>query len=134
VYSLLLDHYGPQHWWPAETPFEVVVGAILTQSTAWSNVSRAIANLKAAGVLSADAILALPQEELETLIRPSGYYRVKARKLRTFLEVLARDTAAASIESSLYHTRSARTPARHLRHRPGNRRFHRPLRRGTRCS
>lgn len=91
VYELLFARYGPQHWWPAETPFEVVVGAILTQSTAWSNVARAIANLKAAGVLDVASLRALPEDELASLIRPSGYFRVKARKLRAFLDVLALD-------------------------------------------
>jgi endonuclease III related protein len=89
VYQRLLGRYGPQQWWPAESPFEVVVGAILTQSTAWQNVARAIANLKAAAVLSPQALLALPEEELAALIRPSGYFRAKARKLRAFLAVLA---------------------------------------------
>ncbi len=78
----LLDAYGPQHWWPAETPFEVMVGAVLTQNTAWSNVERAIANLKGADVLSPEALLALPETELAELIRPSGYFNVKARRLR----------------------------------------------------
>jgi endonuclease-3 related protein len=79
---------GHQHWWPGETPFEVCVGAILTQNTAWTNVERAIANLKAARVLEAKKLLALPEKKLAELIRPAGYFNVKARRLRSFLRVL----------------------------------------------
>lgn len=78
--------WGPQHWWPGESPLEIMVGAVLTQNTAWSNVERAIANLKAAGVLSLGAMLALPVDELAALIRPAGYFNVKARRLRALLE------------------------------------------------
>lgn len=84
MYRRLLAHWGPQHWWPGETPFEVMVGAVLTQNTAWTNVERAIANLKAAGVLEARAIAALPQERLAGLLRPAGYFNVKARRLQAF--------------------------------------------------
>ncbi len=75
--------YGPQHWWPAEEPFEVMVGAILTQSTAWLNVEKAIANLKEAKALSPQAMRRLSFSELATLIRPSIYYNVKAHKLKS---------------------------------------------------
>lgn len=91
IYQRLLDRFGPQGWWPGETPFEVVVGAILTQSTAWANVARAIANLKGAGVFSPAALRALPLERLEELVRPSGYYHAKARKLKAFLALLAEE-------------------------------------------
>lgn len=84
IYRLLLDAFGPQHWWPGETPFEIALGAILTQNTSWSNVERAIANLQAAGLLDADRLHALDMEQLETLIRPAGYFRVKAKRLRNF--------------------------------------------------
>jgi endonuclease-3 related protein len=80
---------GQQHWWPGETPFEVCVGAILTQNTAWINVERAIANLKAARVLEPEKMFALPEAKLAELIRPAGYFNVKARRLRSFLGVLA---------------------------------------------
>ena len=79
---------GHQHWWPGETPFEVCVGAILTQNTAWMNVERAIANLKAARVLEPGKMFALPEAKLAELIRPAGYFNVKARRLRSFLRVL----------------------------------------------
>lgn len=84
VYRRLFDCYGPQHWWPAEEPFEVIVGAILTQSTAWSNVEKAIARLKAENVLSPSALRRLPVSELAGLIYPSGYYNAKALKLSSF--------------------------------------------------
>jgi endonuclease III related protein len=88
IYRRLLSRHGPQGWWPGETPFEVVVGAILTQSTAWSNVERAIANLKSAGVLSPAGLHSLPTDELAQLVRPSGYFNQKARKLKAFMAVL----------------------------------------------
>ncbi len=82
----LLAAYGPLRWWPAETPLEVCVGAVLTQNTAWAGVERALANLRAAGVLGdARAMLALPEVRLAALIRPSGYFRLKARRLRALL-------------------------------------------------
>jgi len=87
-------HFGHQHWWPGETPFEVCVGAILTQNTAWSNVERAIQNLKRAVPLTPEALLALAPEQLAQLIRPAGYFNVKTRRLRAFLEVLVHHYAA----------------------------------------
>ena len=87
-YRALQAHFGPQHWWPAETPFEVVAGAILTQNTSWSNVEKAIARLKDAGALSVRAMEAMPEAELAGLIRSSGYYNQKARKLKAFLAYL----------------------------------------------
>lgn len=89
VYRILFDHYGPREWWPAETPFEVVVGTILTQNTAWRNVERAIENLKRFGPLTPEALLRLPEETLAEAIRPSGYYRQKGRRLRNFLGMLS---------------------------------------------
>jgi endonuclease-3 related protein len=88
IYDRLFDRYGPQHWWPGETPFEVVIGAILTQSTAWLNVEKAIANLKAEGLLDPESLHSISIENLATLIRPSGYYNAKARKLKAFIERL----------------------------------------------
>jgi endonuclease-3 related protein len=76
--------YGPQHWWPADTPWEVIAGAILTQSAAWSNVEKAMANLRAAGVTTCAAVHAADQAELANLVHPSGYYNAKARKLKAF--------------------------------------------------
>lgn len=85
LYNQLHDAYGPQEWWPAETPFEVIIGAILVQSTAWGNVVKAIDNLKTAELLTPAGLGEISQAHLETLIRPSGYYRAKAKKLRAFL-------------------------------------------------
>lgn len=85
VYDALYRRYGPQHWWPAETPFEVMVGAVLTQSAAWTNVEKAISNLKAAGVLSPSALRDMEVERLATLIYPSGYFNAKAAKLKALV-------------------------------------------------
>lgn len=88
IYNRLFASYGPQHWWPADDPFEVIVGAILTQSAAWTNVEQAISNLKAAQALTPAALHELPQERLAHLIRPSGYYNAKALKLKAFADRL----------------------------------------------
>lgn len=88
LYRALWGAFGPQHWWPGRTTFEVVVGAILTQNTAWANVERAIANLRAAGALSPRALRDRPLGELARLIRPSGYFNIKAHRLRAFIDHL----------------------------------------------
>lgn len=88
IYHRLLDCYGPQHWWPADDPFEVIVGAILTQSAAWTNVEQAISNLKGAKALTPFALHNLPLDRLANLIRPSGYYNAKALKLKAFADRL----------------------------------------------
>jgi len=84
IYKLLSDAYGPQHWWPADTPFEMMLGAILTQNTNWLNVEKAIANLKAADALDAQPILSMDESRLRELIRPSGFFNQKAARLRLF--------------------------------------------------
>jgi endonuclease-3 related protein len=84
VYHQLFNQYGPQHWWPGETPFEVMIGAILTQNTAWSNVEKAIANLRARDKLDAEAIATVRKEQLAGWLRPSGYFNVKAARLKHF--------------------------------------------------
>jgi len=92
AFRALHSEFGPQHWWPGDTAFEMMVGAILTQNTNWGNVERAIANLKAAGLLDprrpalslAEGLAELPQPRLAELIRPSGCFRVKAKRLREF--------------------------------------------------
>lgn len=83
LHDILLAAFGPQHWWPAGTPFEVAVGAVLTQNTAWSNVEQAIRALAAKQALTPAGILALPPSVLEQTVRPAGYFRVKAGYLRT---------------------------------------------------
>lgn len=87
IYQRLYRHFGPQHWWPAETPFEVMVGAILTQNTSWLNVEKAIRNLKKERALTARKLFALPDQTLCRLIRPAGYYNIKTKRLKSFLEV-----------------------------------------------
>lgn len=88
VYKTLYKEYGPQHWWPADTPFEVTIGAILTQNTSWRNVEKAINNLKMANKLTPEAIFKLSLNELEELIRPAGFFRVKARRIKEFINFL----------------------------------------------
>jgi endonuclease III related protein len=95
AYRLLRARFGHQHWWPGETAFEVCVGAILTQNTSWSNVERAIRNLKARGVLEPRKLFALPESELAELLRPAGYFNVKARRLRSFLRALVEEYGAS---------------------------------------
>jgi endonuclease-3 related protein len=87
-YEAMATALGPMRWWPAQTPFEVIVGAILTQSTAWGNVERAIANLRAAGLLTPSAMLRVRTQRLAALVRPSGYFRQKAKKLKAFVRFL----------------------------------------------
>lgn len=88
LYHRLYEHYGPQHWWPGETPFEVMVGAVLTQNTSWTNVTRAIDNLRAKGLLTFDALAAAPVAEVSACIRPSGYYNLKAIRLLNLLRMI----------------------------------------------
>ncbi len=87
-YTALLEHFGPQHWWPARTRFEVIAGAILTQSTAWSNVEKALAGLRRRGWLTAAGLHAAPRAELERAIRSSGYWRQKAARLAALAQFL----------------------------------------------
>jgi endonuclease-3 related protein len=89
VYERLLARFGPQHWWPGDSPFEIMVGAVLVQNTAWKNVERAIDNLREAGVMEPHALYALPAAELAELIRPAGYFQVKAKRLRNLLKFVA---------------------------------------------
>ncbi len=90
IYLRLMARYGAQHWWPAEEPFEVIVGAVLTQSAAWNNVEKAIANLKAAKALSARALNHLSLAEVAALIHPCGYYNAKALKLKSLAHWLGK--------------------------------------------
>ncbi len=90
IYRKLSRAWGRQHWWPAETPFEVIVGAVLTQNTSWTNVERALANLRSAGALNVAGIRKLPQAKLEELVRSSGYFRQKSKRLKNFIAFLDR--------------------------------------------
>ena len=88
IFERLLAYYGPLGWWPAETPFEVCVGAILTQNTAWTNVEKAIENLKQAGVLNGEALREIDDGQLAQIIRPAGCYNLKSRRLKVFIDWL----------------------------------------------
>ncbi|MEA1950224.1 MAG: endonuclease III domain-containing protein [Planctomycetota bacterium] len=98
VYQRLFSAFGPQHWWPGESPFEVMVGAVLVQNTAWKNVEKAIDNLRQADLLGPRPLYKLPVGELEELIRPAGYFRLKARRLRHLLEFIV-EQHDASVET-----------------------------------
>jgi endonuclease-3 related protein len=87
-YQTLFQAWGPQHWWPAQSRFEVIVGAYLTQNTAWTNVEKAMANLRAASILTVGGIRRTSLAELERLVRPAGYFRQKAMRLKMFVEFL----------------------------------------------
>jgi endonuclease-3 related protein len=102
IYDTLLEQYGPQHWWPGDTPFEIAVGAILTQNTNWSNVEKAINNIKRANALKAQTLGSLASEELEALIRPAGYYRIKTKRLKNFLTWLM-ENGDGQLENLAHH-------------------------------
>ena len=89
IYELLLEAYGPQNWWPAESPLEVMLGAVLTQNTNWLGVEKAIANLKHKNLLNPDKLQALATEDLARLIKPAGYFNLKARRLKNLIEFVA---------------------------------------------
>ncbi len=99
IYRILRLHFGYRHWWPGETPFEVMVGAILTQSTNWKNVERAIGNLKRRNLLEANKMARLDLKELARLIRPSGYFNQKALKLKAFLAFFLAPPISGSVKS-----------------------------------
>jgi endonuclease-3 related protein len=88
MHDQLFEAYGPQHWWPAKTPFEVILGAYLTQNTAWEAVERSLDNLRAAGAYTVDGLRSLPIEELKRLIQPSGFFTRKAPALKAFVAML----------------------------------------------
>jgi endonuclease-3 related protein len=88
IYQLLFDRFGPQHWWPGQTQFEIITGAILTQNTNWTNVEKAITNLKSADRLTPKKLHHLDVSQLAELIRPAGYYNIKAKRLKNFINWL----------------------------------------------
>ena len=91
IYNSLYNYFGPLKWWPGDTPFEIIVGAILTQNTSWSNVEKALDNLKKENLLEPRKLYYLHQEELAQLIKPSGYYNIKARRLKNFINLFIND-------------------------------------------
>lgn len=98
IYDTLLDHYGPCHWWPGDTPFEVMLGAVLTQAVAWRNAERAIFNLKQADLMTVEALLNISREQLADLIRPALYHRQKARKVQELMAFIS-DTYEGSLNA-----------------------------------
>ncbi|MDR0826415.1 MAG: endonuclease III domain-containing protein [Desulfovibrio sp.] len=88
LFSAMLAHFGPLRWWPGDSPFEIAVGAVLTQNTAWRNVEKAIAGLREKKALRPDILYSMSPAELEELLRPSGFFRLKTRRLRALLEYL----------------------------------------------
>jgi len=88
IYRLLFDRFGPQHWWPGDTQFEIITGAILTQNTNWANVEKAIANLKSADCLTPEKLYRLDTSRVALLIRPAGYFNIKAKRLKNFVQWL----------------------------------------------
>lgn len=88
IYQLLFDRFGPQHWWPGDTDFEIIIGAILTQNTSWANVEKAIENLKSANLLSPEKIHKLGLPQIAQLIKPAGYFNIKAKRLKNFVSWL----------------------------------------------
>ena len=108
IYRRLINRYGPQHWWPAQESFEVIVGAILTQSTAWTNVEKAIANLKKADALTPETLRRIPEDEIAGLIYSCGYYNVKSRRLKAFVQWLGEqynDDLNRLFEQDIYRLR-----------------------------
>jgi len=99
IYDLLYACFGPQGWWPGQTPLEIAVGAILTQNTSWTNVEKAIGNLKQARCLTAEALYELDRAHLAELIRPAGYYNLKAKRLKNFVTWLF-DTFAGDLTAA----------------------------------
>jgi len=91
IYTSLSHYFGPLHWWPGDTPFEIMVGAILTQNTSWSNVEKAINNLKKENLLEPWKLYRINQERLAQLIKPSGYYNIKAQRLKNFLNLFVEE-------------------------------------------
>ena len=98
LYRTLLTHYGQQHWWPGGGAFEVIVGAILTQSTNWQNVEKALVNVKKAGALDARVLAELPESQLAGLVRPAGFFNAKAARLKAFC-VWLRNSYDCSLET-----------------------------------
>ncbi len=88
IYRLLYDEFGPQHWWPGETRFEIITGAVLTQNTSWANVEKAIKNLKSAECLTPEKLHHIDTEQLANLIRPAGYFNIKTKRLKNFINWL----------------------------------------------
>ncbi len=99
IYKRLYKEFGPQYWWPARTPLETAIGAILTQNTAWENVEKAIQNLKAKKVLNLSVLHKIKNSELSKLIKPAGFFNVKTKRLRSFLDFLKEESSDNHLSS-----------------------------------
>lgn len=99
IFYRLYKVYGPQHWWPGDSPLEIAIGAILTQNTNWINVEKAIGNLKMKGLMDAKKLLAIQNDSLAQLIKPAGYYRIKAERLKNFLSWLVKEGEFEGLKS-----------------------------------
>ncbi|RLF97925.1 endonuclease III domain-containing protein, partial [Thermococci archaeon] len=99
IFYRLYKAYGPQHWWPGDSPLEIAIGAILTQNTNWMNVEKAIGNLKKKNLMDAKKLLAIQNESLADLIKPAGYYRIKAERLKNFLRWLVMEGGFEGLKS-----------------------------------
>ncbi len=109
IFELLLDRFGPQHWWPADSPFEVIVGAILMPRVSWANVEKAIANLKTAQMLDPESIASSPLKELRRLVKPAGLHKSKPRRLRGFCRHLMR-ASGGNVDAFLARDHSVLRP------------------------
>ena len=135
MHDHLAAAYGPQSWWPAKTPFEVIVGAYLTQNTAWKAVERSLANLRSAGALTVEGLRAIPLQQLRELIRPSGFPTRKAPALKAFMAMLDADFGGSLDQMAAGVNRHAAAPAAGAaRRRPGDRGCNPALRAGTRST
>ena len=108
IYKKLYSHFGPQHWWPGDSAFEVMIGAVLTQNTNWKNVEKAINNLKKHKLLEFPKLYRLPTRKLASMIRSAGYYNIKAKRLKSFLQFLFRTYNADLRKMSLQDTQELR--------------------------
>src|SRR4030043_25741 len=108
IYELLSKRFGPQHWWPGETKDQIIAGAILTQNTNWQNVEKALKNLKNANLMSLEKLYNLDQQALAELIRPAGYYNIKAKRLKSFLKWLFEEHNGSLSEVETINTNSLR--------------------------
>ncbi len=108
IYKKLYNHFGPQHWWPAESPFEVMVGAILTQNTSWQNVERAIRSLKKNNLLEPKKLYNISTKNLGLFIKSAGYYNIKAKRLKEFLKFYFDAWKGSLEEASLFTTKKLR--------------------------
>lgn len=108
IYNSLYSYFGPLNWWPGDTPFEIMVGAILTQNTSWSNAEKAINNLKKGNLLESQKLYHINQEELAQLIKPSGYYNIKARRLKNFINLFVEEFECSAEKMFLVDSKELR--------------------------